>query len=249
LAGFVLLVQLAFAPAAVATRHTSGEELRVLFVGNSYTNHNDLPQMVERMAASDGETAKVEADLVFLPGATLKRHWRLDRAAEYLRDGNYTHVVLQGHSLDTIKRPGKLATYIRKFADVAEETGTEAVLYATWARHPDNPLYVRGTVGDNPAEMQQRIDTVYGRIAQAIDAAVAPVGRAWLRALRAHPDLKLHRADGSHPTETGSYLAAAVLYGALTDAPPTQATYRPDSIDAPRARQLRQIAAGTLEAE
>ena len=48
---------------------------------------------------------------------------------------------------------------------------------------------------------------------------VAPVGRAWERALR-DPAMTLHDPDGSHPSPAGTYLAACVLYATLTGESP-----------------------------
>lgn len=222
--------------------------LKVLFIGNSYTNHNELPTMVSAFAGSDPRTGTLDTDVAFMPGATLRRHWRVERAVKYMRDGQYTHVVLQGHSLDTIERPEELETYVRRFADVAAGVGTEPVLFATWARHRENPLYVRGEVGNDPAEMQATIDRVYGRIAGSIGAEVAPVGRAWRRLLTRRPEAKLHRPDGSHPTRRGSYLAACVLYGTLTGVDPAPVRYRPDGMSETVAKRLREAASATLNA-
>jgi hypothetical protein len=233
----------AVAPAAARVRAGT---LRVLFVGNSYSRHHDLTGMVERLAAADQLAPVVETDLVFLPGADLRRHWRTRKATSFLAKGSYTHVVLQGHSLDAIERPDALRDYMGRFADVAREAGLHTVLYATWARHGDSPLYLRGHAGRTPEEMTDRIDRTYRRIAGELHAEVAPVGRAFLRALEAHPQLRLHRPDHSHPTERGSYLAACVLFGSLTGADPVGNPYRPPSIEAAEARSLQRAAAAIL---
>jgi hypothetical protein len=67
--------------------------------------------------------------------------------------------------------------------------------------------------------MERAVNHYYVRHAEAVGALVAPVGRAWERASR-DPELKLHTADGSHPNERGTYLAACVLYATLTNRSP-----------------------------
>lgn len=224
------------------------DRLRVLFIGNSYSHYNDLPAMVDAIAASDPDGARIESELVWIPGATLERLWRLERARSRIREGRYSHVVLQGHSLDTFDHPDALRRFATRFHREARKSGAHTVLYVTWARHRDNPLYIRGEVGTTPAAMQEHITGVYEAIGEELGAAVAPVGPAWRRALSAHPKLRLHRADGSHPTVRGTYLAAAVLYGTLAGVAPTGAEYRPPDMASATARGLRRVAAEALQA-
>src|SRR5436305_975756 len=47
--------------------------------------------------------------------------------------------------------------------------------------------------------------------AQELGLTVAPVGMAWAKVRETDPGMALHLPDGSHPTPTGSYLAACVL--------------------------------------
>ncbi|MCC7038454.1 MAG: hypothetical protein IT560_14290, partial [Alphaproteobacteria bacterium] len=50
------------------------ETLNVLFIGNSYTLRNDLPGMLEKIAAS-GNGAQIRAQAAAKNGATLKQLW------------------------------------------------------------------------------------------------------------------------------------------------------------------------------
>ena len=74
--------------------------------------------------------------------------------------------------------------------------------------------------GDGVFESNASINHYYMRHADASGARVAPVGRAWARAMEDDPGLALHQPDKSHPTALGSYLAACVFYIALTGQSP-----------------------------
>jgi hypothetical protein len=217
--------------------------LRVLFVGNSYTRHNDLPEMVERIGRSNG--VRIYSQLAFLAGATLREQWRTRTVARYLAESRFTHVVLQGHSLDALERPEELAEYMRRFKRAADNAGAETILYQTWAREEGSSIYREGGARD-PEDMQARISEVYGRIGRQLGARVAPVGEAWQLALHERPDARLYFADGSHPSRLGSYLAACVLFGALTGNSPDHARYRPHYLDNGRAQWFRQVATRAL---
>jgi hypothetical protein len=74
--------------------------------------------------------------------------------------------------------------------------------------------------------MQIQINNGYMGIAEELNAPVAPVGSVWLTAMKEHPELELWQADGSHPTELGTYLAACVFYAVIFHESPDGLTYR-----------------------
>ena len=59
--------------------------------------------------------------------------------------------------------------------------------------------------------MQEQLNAAYGGIAKELGLLVAPVGRAWQK----DPSPDLWQADGSHPSEMGSYLTACILYATI----------------------------------
>lgn len=221
------------------------EPLRVLFIGNSYSNHNELTQMVERLSYADERGPRIETTLYFRAGCTLGRHWRRGRAVEMIRNGDYTHLVLQGHSLDAVDRPNGLAGAAERFDRVAEANGMEMVLFATWARRYDRPIYDASSPFRTPAQMQAVIDRVYYGIGAELHARVAPAGRAWRNAVARHPRPHLYGNDGSHPARAGSYLAACVLYGTLTGRMPRDIAYFA-GLAPPLAYELQWVAEQTL---
>jgi hypothetical protein len=94
--------------------------------------------------------------------------------------------------------------------------------------------------------MVGRIDTAYSGIARKLHVELAPVGGAFVRAWRTDPAVPLWGADGSHPTLAGSYMAACVLYGAITGRDPRESTYVPFPLDARFAANIRAVAAASL---
>lgn len=81
------------------------------------------------------------------------------------------------------------------------------VLMLTWGRKDASSV-------PDPQEQKALLAT-YLNLARKEKAAVAPVGIAWENCLRRHPGIALYQADGQHPTEAGSYLAACVMYCTL----------------------------------
>ena len=68
--------------------------------------------------------------------------------------------------------------------------------------------------------MTEGLSDAYNHIGAELSAKVAPAGLAWAKAVRERPDIVLYRADNSHPSGHGTYLAACVLYSTLTGREP-----------------------------
>jgi hypothetical protein len=200
---------------------------RVLFVGNSFTFRNDLPDRVAELGQSLDPPVHIETDMVARDGASLEAHWQDGDVALRLREERWDVLVLQEQGSRPVTAPALMETYVRRFAATALMTGTEVVLYQTWPRV------------DQPETEQARAET-YRRIAAAVGARMAPVGIAWRLARAAHPELRLHAEDGVHASPVGSYLAACVLLGVLADRSPIGADAT--SVGRDTARILQEMA-------
>lgn len=176
--------------------------LRVLFVGNSFTVGNDLPRLVAESGLSHDPPVRLEVESAARDGMTLERHWKEGDVARRLREEAWDVVVLQEQSARPLTDPKLMETYVRRFAALAKEAGTEVILFQTWARL------------DEPETEQPRA-AVYRRIAEAVGATVAPVGAAWSRALARRSEPRLHAADGLHASPAGSRLAASEILQAV----------------------------------
>lgn len=218
-------------------------QLRVLFIGNSYTNFNMLPTLVTRLADSTSDGHAITATVFTKPGYSLRMHWKRHRALRLIKQGHFSHIVLQSHSLDPIDRPRQLTEYTDRFVRAIEKTGAQPILYETWARHPKSSIYRKRPTLSSHDAMYRRIDEVFRETAVRTHARLAPVGFAFKRAFDEYPDIDLHRADGSHPTWSGSFLAACVIYGVLTGQNPKMTSYHPFEVPPLEAERLRQMAA------
>ena len=216
-------------------------ELRVLFVGNSYTYFNDLPGMLGAMSAPPDAGPRIVTEKVAVGGAALKDHWAAGRAQERIRAGRWTHVVLQGHSTEPLDAAASFEQHAHQFGALVADAGAIPVWYVTWARapRPDGGYLFAG----GPVKMQERLTSQYAKVAGAWPTSVlACVGPGFATSLRAHPELHLHREDLTHPTVAGSYLAASALYLAITGSPVPEGRAIPDGLTAAQASALREAA-------
>ena len=182
--------------------NAAGRALDVLFIGNSFTSRNQLPQIVAALVARGEPSHTLRSATIYAGGASLRRHWNAGLAQRTLASQPWDYVVLQEQSTLPLKSPQRYHENVRLFAPAIAAHGARPLLYMTWSR-------------SHVPDAQRELTAAVEAIAQELNADVVPVGIAW-HALRArHPDIALYDADGSHPTPTGSYLAACVFAGRL----------------------------------
>lgn len=187
-------------PAAVE----EGDGRGVLFIGNSLTYANDLPEMVQALARASGETLRVGMEAN--PDWSLEDHWNGGDARSQIR-GGWDVVVLQQGPSSLPESRALLIEYARRFAGEIRAAGARPALYAVWPS--------RDRSGDF-----NRASESYRLAAEEVDGLLLPAGEAWRAAWRADPDLPLYAADGVHPSEAGTYAAALVIYARLLDRSP-----------------------------
>lgn len=234
------------APALARPALPAARPLRVLLVGNSYTKFNMMPRLLSRLSLAVHGARPLQVDFEVHGGYSLRMHWVARRAAERIRHGHYDFVVLQGHSLSAVDHADELDEYAERFEQLAAETGARTVLYQTWPRKEGSREYQKNEHVHSFAEMAARVDDVYSGIAARLGARLAPVGRAFVRAVDDRSGIELYRADDSHPTPMGSFLAACVLYGALTGEDPRASRYVPFGSNPGEAEQIKALAATVL---
>jgi hypothetical protein len=169
----------------------------VLFLGNSHTQVNNVPQLVVDIAAQAGETS-LRADVIAFGGAALEDHWTMGTAQFALARYPWSYVVMQQGPSSLPESQVHLRTWTERFAPLIRDAKGEPILYQIWP------------------STSRRIDaanalTSYTLAAAAVDGILAPAGDAFTEALDAHPGLQVYSPDGTHGSIFGSYLAALTI--------------------------------------
>src|SRR5256885_12808708 len=95
--------------------------MNVLFIGNSFTARNDVPGMIEQLAASRGKT--LEHRLISAGGASLRMHWNKGAAREAIAGTRYDYVVLQEQSTLPVKNAKRFHENVRQFDEAIRASG------------------------------------------------------------------------------------------------------------------------------
>ena len=177
----------------------------MLFLGNSLTSWNDLPEMVAALGRARGVAIEFEA--VTPGGYDLSDHWNIAPSLERLRSSKWDAVVLQQGPSALPESQVQLKEWATRWAAEIRANGATPALYGVW---PEN--YRRSAL---PASIAS-----YRNAAIASGAVLLPAGDAWRIAWRRNPKLRLYGPDAFHPSAAGTYLAALTVYAGLTRTSP-----------------------------
>ena len=176
--------------------------MKILFIGNSHTYYNEMPQMVKELFEYTG--VKTHVTMSTEGGKGLIYHCDRKDVNFNIRHGEYDVIVLQDKATnfnpEDFKQGGRAL-----MRNSLGECPARRVLYMIWARRMDKDL-------------QEIITRAYTELGEEIGAAVAPAGEVWHKILRQTPEMEdqLYRPDGNHATPLGSYLAATTLFYTIT---------------------------------
>lgn len=208
----------------------SQNETKALFLGNSYTYYNQMPQMVSDIAESMGEELVTASNT---PGGyTFEGHTTNLTSLALIEEGNWDFVILQEQSqipsFPVAQVANESLPYAEALNDLIETYNpcSETVFYMTWGRE-------NGDAGNcefwppicTYEGMDDLLAASYLTMADDNEAIVSPVGRVWRWIRENYPDLNLYASDGSHPSAEGSYAAAVSFYTVMFRDNPEEITF------------------------
>ena len=208
----------------------SAQTTSVLFIGNSYTYVNDLPQTLHDLALSKGDSIIFDSSA---PGGyTFQMHSVYATTIAKINLRQWDYVVLQEQSQMPSFPPAQVATDTYPYATrldsmiLANDNCTETIFYMTWGRENGDTSncasYPPVCTYDG---MQERLRESYLQMSLDNHATCSPVGSAWKIVRDNYPTINLYQTDQSHPTVNGTYLAACVFYASLFHKTPIGAAF------------------------
>lgn len=219
---------------------------RILFIGNSFTYFNNMPDIVKGFASatqrpvitgmhapggvsvgdiSQGNMAHMNNPLLF--SLIRSKAWDVaviqDNQGRFVRDSAQfpaSSLVVQGHLniMDSVK---------------ANNSCAKIVLFGGWAWKNGMPPY-----GNTGIESIRRILVNYRVLNDTMKETIAPIGEAWIKAVNYLPAVDLWDPDEAHPSYAGSYLTAAAIFSTIFGAPTGTTNYN-GSLSAAAASALR----------
>ena len=201
---------------------THQDTLSVLFLGNSYTSVNNLPNLVQSLSYAAGKTLIMDSNMP--GGMTISGHVSDATSISKINLGTWDYIVVQEQSqVPTIPyyRYNDMYPALNDLKAMAEQANTcvKIITYMTWGRRFGGQQCDPGGVNCSPVfvdfnHMQDSLTSAYMEISDLLSVQCAPVGVTWKNVLN-DTALVLHSSDNSHPNIDGSYLAACSIFSSL----------------------------------
>lgn len=208
-------------------------DTRILFIGNSLTYTNELPEVVGKLAHAAGRSVAYAS--MTRSGWSLQEHWEAD-AAERIRDLAPDYVVLQQGPSTLPESRDHLVYWTERFGPSIREGGGVPALLAVWPDRSRLQYLGAGT-------------RAYAAAARAVDGTLIPAGETWIRAWEIDPALELYSPDNFHPSYLGTLAAAQTVVAVLLEVPPDSMPALDDGLSDAERTTLRRAVAATVDAE
>ncbi|MBI2259725.1 MAG: T9SS type A sorting domain-containing protein [Flavobacteriia bacterium] len=218
----------------------------VLFIGNSYTSVNNLPEITKKLALSTGDSLYYETHTP--GGQTLEGHCSDPTAIQKINSKIWDFVVLQEQSQRPSFPDEQVQVEVFPFAQkldsiiLSKDSCIETMFYMTWGRKNGD---ASNCAFFPPLCTYQGMDSLlylrYMQMAEENNAVVSPVGALWNYIRSVYPEIELYSSDESHPSLLGSYAAACCFYSTIFLKNPLLITEN-YSIDVLTAEKIRNAA-------
>ena len=230
---------------------TFAQSYDVLFIGNSYTYYNNLPEMISNIANDFGDTVNYDQNT---PGGTsLYAHSQNQTTINKINQQNWDFVVLQDQSQRPSLSPSYVAASVYPYATQlvnlinSNYICSEPVFYMTWGRkYGDQTNCQSYPPVCTFLGMQERLRDSYLTMGLDNNASVSPVGVVFKNSISLDSTIDLYTSDNSHPSIYGSYLAACTFYSTIFKKSSVGCSYKPNAINQSDALFLQQVASSTV---
>lgn len=228
------------------------QQVKVLFIGNSFVASNDLPGIFRDMAQAAGYNVTV---MGHAPGGIFVGDTRQGNMAhannpqtyDLIRQDQWDYIVVQDNQgfyswdygwfppvADEVNSHKKI-----RDSAVANNPCARMVLFSGWC-------FKNGWQGSPPifatgSDMNQRVFENYCYLNKSLNEIVTPISISWNRIIKDLPKLDLWSPDQAHPSYEGSYLAAATIFASIFKTSPEMAMFK-GQLDSADARHMRKTA-------
>ncbi|MDR5591018.1 SGNH/GDSL hydrolase family protein [Christiangramia sp. SM2212] len=176
------------------------DELDLLFIGNSLTYTNDLPELVEKTAKAQG--LEVRSKMIAKPNYALLDHWNEGKVQKMIKNRNFDLVIIQQGPSSQDFGKDILIEYGKKLKDLCSENNAKLAYFMVW---PSREYYhtFKGVIKNHKeaAEINQ--------------AMLFPVGEVWKKHFDNTGNFDYYGPDQFHPSEKGSQIAAEIIVEGL----------------------------------
>jgi len=176
--------------------NVSNTKINILFIGNSLTYTNNLPELVKKSAKLKG--IEIDTKIIAYPNYAIIDHWNDGQVQKLINSKKYDFVILQQGPSSQKDGRKILIEYGKKYSRLCEINDAKLCYFMVW---PSLNNY----------------NTFESVIINHIDAAsinsaiLLPVGKVWKYYFDKTNKFEYYSPDGFHPSLKGSQIAADVI--------------------------------------
>lgn len=173
---------------------------RILFIGNSLTYTNNLPDIIAGIGRDSG--VEIRTKMIAYPNYALEDHWNDGQIQVLIATGQYDFVVLQQGPSSQADGRAMLMDYGARIKTLCNQYNAKLAFYMVW------PAMTNFHTFDGVIKN-------YSDAAAATNSLLCPVGQVWKNHFSATGDYSYYGPDEFHPSLKGSECAARVIFQAL----------------------------------
>ncbi len=174
--------------------------VRILFVGNSLTYTNNLPQLVKNVAVKND--LRIHVEMLAYPNYALEDHWNDGQLQDLIAKGNFDYVVIQQGPSSQADGKTMLLEYGERIKVLCDTHTTKLAFFMVWPAKVNYHTF-SGVISN------------YALAASQTNAILCPVGEVWKQHFDSTQDFSYYGADGFHPSQVGSQRAAEIIFESL----------------------------------
>ncbi|CAM1343988.1 SGNH/GDSL hydrolase family protein [Tenacibaculum amylolyticum] len=182
-------------------KKTNSKELNILFIGNSLTYSNNLPELVTKEAKQKGMI--VHTKMVAYPNYAIEDHWNNGQVQKLIASKKFDLVILQQGPSSQSDGRKMLIEYGKKYQKLCKENNTQLGYFMVWPAQ----LYYYTFNG---------VIKNYTDAAKLNNAILFPVGKVWKKHFTTTNDYSYYSQDKFHPSLEGSQSAAKIIVDVLS---------------------------------
>jgi lysophospholipase L1-like esterase len=178
------------------SRTASNTKFNILFIGNSLTYTNNLPELVKKDAKLKG--IEIDVEMIAFPNYAIEDHWNDGHVQKLIASKKYAFVIIQQGPSSQNDGRKMLMEYGKKYSSLCKLNDTKLCYFMVW---PSLKYY-------------HTFDGVINNYKQAAlinNSILLPVGEVWKDYIDSNNSFEYYSNDRFHPSLKGSQIAAKVI--------------------------------------
>ncbi|MBQ4140515.1 MAG: SGNH/GDSL hydrolase family protein [Clostridia bacterium] len=220
--------------------------IKVLFIGDSLTHYNDMPQIFAALCREAGLKVTVDSLTKGGTGIAMYREdgtlWQ--RVSDKIASTNWDIVIYQPNRNNPVMTeffpyyPWKEYSAAKDIVGLIKDAGAIPLQYSSFGVNKGYVTREGNTKRMTRLEHTELVTAYNAAVAEMLGSRVVYTGATFNKVIDEHPRYVMYHTDNSHPSPAGSYLVACDFFTVIFGKAPIDVEYT-NGLDAEIAKTLR----------